>query len=263
MFPTRSQKQVFLSAMLSLCNVSEHELVAHQTSVLTLQELKEIGPEPTSGLRLVLVGLPAPAAAWKVAPLVRYEAVDVILYPHQYQTLLRRISDWARMLTPDIDGLATSICSLGAAPPPERLPRLTPRLRVATAAVVQVNHTPNKPIAAAGAPWQTGCTLDEVDEVEWLLRSVPDEDGPLIADGGSSAADTTVSGSMEDWCDGAIEVCFDQQWRAMFAPDDQLNVVVQAGARPRLERRFVRALRPSNEILMIAGSQRQDCTSSS
>jgi len=268
-FPSDSKKRLFLFAMLARHNTTEDDLREMRTYVTSLNELRRwmhlhydasedngydgvLIPSANAVWHPVLVGLPSPAMTPRLLYAFLHSKVDIVLYPHQCSSFMRRQAEWSMRLSGNPSRNVDTLACMSNVVTPQDVPDSNPRISVNKPVVMNVETTQKIRTPLAGTIWQPE---DPVVEVERLFQADDEcEDEGLILNDQPEARTNPFSESLEEiWCAEAVKVQFDQGWQAYFARDDVINVVSNG----RLDRRYVRSLRHGERVLIIHGQQRQ------
>jgi hypothetical protein len=126
------------------------------------------------------------------------------------------------------------------------------RLVVEEPTEVNVETTTKTKSPATGPIWSPEDTVSEVARIFQSEEESTGEEAVFI-DQGEAGTATAAETSEEIWCAEAVNVQFDQGWRAYFAQDDIINVVRDG----TLDQRHVRSLRVGERVVLIHGQQRQ------
>ncbi|HEY9093915.1 MAG TPA: hypothetical protein VIN62_03680 [Candidatus Cryosericum sp.] len=270
LFPSGSRKRLFLSAMLARHNVTEDDFCENETYVLSLDELhrwiyarhtsrdtanRDDSPMPPESRvwRPLLVGLPSPAMTPRLLSVLLHPKVDVLLYPHQCPSFIRRQRDWAAHLTGESTRNFSALAGMSALPIPANLGTVRARVTMDDPVEVDVESFSKTKASSTGELWQPEDTVSEVARLFQADEESTSEE-VVFNEPAEVATTTNVETPEEIWCTEAIAIQFDQGWRAHFAPDDMINVV-QNG---KPDQRYVRALRVGERVLLIHGQQRQN-----
>lgn len=268
-FPSDSRKQLFLFAMLSRHNTTEDDLREMRTHVVSLRELRRWmhSRQRSSGIRdtndllmpsenaiwhPVVVGLPGPGMTPRLLCAFLHPQVDVVLYPHQCPTFMRRQAEWSFCMSGDISRNIGALVRISGIPKPSVMSDSQLRLVVEQPTELNVETTTKKKSSATGSIWSPENAVSEVARLFQFEEDTTAEEVVFIdqADAGTATQAETAE---EIWCAEAVNVQFDQGWRAYFAHDDIVNVV-RDGA---LDQRYVRSLRVGERVVLIHGQQRQ------
>ncbi|ABK19430.1 DUF7764 domain-containing protein [Syntrophobacter fumaroxidans] len=268
LFASNARKRLFIFALLARHNITEDDLLDFHTHVVSLNDLRrwiycqhmpvetantiDLLMPPRSFLwHPVVVGLPSPAIAARLLPVFVQPNVDLVVYPHQCPSFIRRAAEWSDRLSTNRRTMGT-IARLGKIREPE-IKTFPSRLTVTEAIEMNAETAATLKITPSGQLWKPD---DAVVEVARIFQNEGDESAEedyLWADQDENSTADTVSDPGNLWCQEAIEVQFEQGWFAHFAPDDIINLV-RNGA---LEQRYVRSLRTGDFVLLIHGQQRQ------
>jgi len=272
-FTSRARKQLFLLALLAKHNRTEEDLNAVRTWVFSLDELKKLRcqyeasanlEEPLGILTIdqtlryhpVFVGLPSPLLTPKLLPVLSQQNIDFLLYSHQTSALARQSTKWARRLNPDLSDTVALLGQLSGLEVPEGIPSIPPTLNLAELSGLDAGNIA-KPRSLGSKPlWQPN---DPVSEIARLLESeqalIEDELG--IEGSFQEDSEADIASEQESWCEGAIEVNFKCGWHVCFAPDDRINVIVMGEKGQQIDKRYIRALKPSDRVIAIPEQRRQ------
>ncbi len=268
-FSGDSRKQLFLFAMLARNNTSEEDLRKMRTYVASLNELRqwvhyrhmtsEVAnqdgfsmPPDTLNWNPVLVGVLVPAMTPRLLCAFLHPKVDVVMYPHQCPSFMRRQVEWSARLGGDTDRNVATLARMSELPSPPTVPVGGTRVSVGQPVEVNVETTAKTRTSSSGPMWQPVDTVSEVARLFQIDEEFAEEDLALT-DQPEGGATPQAAVSEEIWCAEAILVQFDQGWHAYFSVDDGINVV-RDGA---LDQRYVRSLRVGERVLLIHGQQRQ------
>lgn len=267
-FPTDSRKRLFLFAMVARHNLTEDDLRENGTYVASLNEVHRwmyaqhtlceianrddslIPPEDRTW-RPVVVGLPSPAMTPRLLSVLLHPKVDIVLYPHQCSSFMRRQGDWSIRLTGGSGRNFNVLADMSGLPVPAHLPPIPAGITVDDPVEVDVETVSKTKASVTDALWQPEDAISEVARLFQADEEFTAEE--LIFSEPAEPASTDVETPEDIWCAEAIAVQFDQGWHAHFAPDDTINVVQNGKA----DHRYVRALRVGERVLLIHGQQRQ------
>jgi hypothetical protein len=269
-FSSDSKKRLFLFAMLARYNITEDDLREIHVYVVSLNDLRRwmhsshnlldagtttydssLIPPLNTVWHPVIVGLPSPSMTPRLLHTLLYPNVDIVLYPHQCSSFMRRQAEWSVALGGDTTRNAETLAFMTEAVVPPNTPASNVRILVKEPMEINVETIKKTKTTLTGTVWQPE---DPVVEVARLLQSDnEDEDEELAVRDQPDDGCSTPEPSQEIWCEEAIKLHFDQGWRAYFAPDDAINVIVNG----KIDQRYVRSLRGDERILIIHGQQRQ------
>ena len=262
-FTSRTQKKIFLFALLALYNITEEDLHELNIGVFNLDELRQLHADRSPNLLTIdktlrwhplLVGLPSPWIAPKLLPILRQETVDILLYPHQISALARQVAEWGDRLNPDLASNTAVLSRFSGLRVPQELPSIPSRLHLTE--ILGFHVDTGQRIADFARPiWQPE---DPVSEVARLLQSDDElvEEDSIAID--SSSVGTAIDKKQQSWCESAIEVHFDQGWHACFTTDDRIDVILMASRGQQSCPRYVRSLRRGDRVVAIPGQRRQN-----
>lgn len=270
-FNTWARKQLFLFALLAEIGMSEEDLLARRICVVCLRDLLDVqhrrrlpagayAPAPGSldllmagpgvTVRPLLVGVPGASTTSKLMPLLGYEEVEVLLYPHQTSLLAER-SELAVQALNGLEKTLGNLASLAGQQPP-RLSRSPPaRLRLRPPTGLDVRRGRRTEARTVAAPWEAESPSGLITR----LLHADDEEilGPVDR---VFAADATRRDGGLALCDQAIEVHCEGGWMVRLPLDETINIVLHDGG-TRVQERMVRSLRQGDCVLLIHGHKRQ------
>lgn len=271
-FGSWARKQLFLFALLAEIGMSEDDLLAQRTCVVCLQDLlhlqhrlrSSIDPddpltshldrlltEPGIKGRPVFVGVPGASTTPKLMPLLMYEDIDMLLYPHQ-TTLLEQRSE---VLGQALDGLHRTLgtLSLLAGRPTPRLSNPPARVRLRPPTGLEAKRSRRTEARPVPAPWETESPSELITR---LLAADDDEEIRVPIDRAAVDEANRRDGGVA-LCGEAIELRCDSGWMVRLPPDETINVIVHVGSGVQVQERLVRSLRPGDRVLLIHGHKRQ------
>jgi len=269
-FPGDSKKRLFLFAMLARHNTTEDDLHEMKTYVTSLKELRRwmhlrynatedkgddgvLMPSVDAVWHPVLVGLPSPAMTPRLLYAFLHPQVDIVLYPHQYSSFMRRQAEWSMRLSGNPSHNVDVFASLSRLTAQPAMPAFNARISVNKPVEMNVETTQKTRTSLSGAVWQPE---DPVFEIERLFQADDECEGEgLILNDQPETRSSPSNETLEEiWCPEAVRVQFDQGWQAYFALDDEIYVVSNG----KLDLRYVRSLRRDECVLIIHGQQRQN-----
>lgn len=183
-FPSDSRKQLFLFAMLARHNTTEDDLRAMRTHVVSLRELRRwmhsrqrssdvrnmndlLMPSENTIWHPVVVGLPGPGMTPRLLCAFLHPQVDIVLYPHQCPTFMRRQAEWSVRMSGDISRNVGALVRISGLPKPSMMPNSQLRLVVEDPTELNVETTTKKKSNATGSIW---LPEDAVSEVARLFQ---------------------------------------------------------------------------------------------
>ncbi|GIW54740.1 MAG: hypothetical protein KatS3mg082_1144 [Nitrospiraceae bacterium] len=268
-FASDSRKQLFLFAMLSRHNTTEDDLREMRTHVVSLRDLRRwmhsrqrssevrdssdfLMPSENAIWHPVVVGLPGPGLTPRLLCAFLHPQVDVVLYPHQCATFMRRQAEWSVRMSGDISRNVGALVRISGLTQPSVMPGSQLRLVVEEPTELNVETTTKKKSSATGLIWSPEDAVSEVARLFQFEEDTTAEEVVFI-DQANAGTDTQAEAAEEIWCAEAVNVQFDQGWHAYFAHDDIVNVVKDG----TLDQRCVRSLRVGERVVLIHGQQRQ------
>lgn len=268
-FASDSRKQLFLFAMLSRNNTTVDDLREMRTHVVSLRELRRwmhsrqrssevrdtddlLMPSDNAIWHPLLVGLPGPGMTPRLLCAFLHPQVDVVLYPHQCPTFMRRQAEWSVLMSGDTSRNVGALVVISGLPKPRMTRDSQVRLVVEEPTELNVEMTTKKKSSATGPIWSPEDTVSEVAHILQFEEETTAEEAVFVdqAEAGAIPIEET---SEELWCPEAVHVKFDQGWHVYFAHDDIINVI-RDGTR---DERYVRSLRVGERVVLIHGQQRQ------
>ena len=268
-FTTVSRCRIFLYALLARHNTTEQDLREMGTYVTSLTGLhKSIRkgatntsasqedrflflPDKTSW-HPVLVGLPSIALTPRLLYTLLHPEIDILLYPHQRSSFMRRYTDWSSSLSGDFNASIGVLAHMNDMTLTCTLPSSPNRISVDKAVEMNVETTRTNTTSTTGPIWRPD---DAIGEVARLFQSNDEENSEesLVSDQNIDINEDIEKVSEELWCESAIKIVFEHDWRAFFAPDDRINVI----RKDALDESFVRSLKVGDRVVLIHGQQRQ------
>src|SRR5579885_1698238 len=269
-FTSRMRKQLFLLALLARLNITESDLRTLNVWVTSLDELRyllgrqndafakrEENPfhlEQSLSLYPLLAGLPSPSLTPKLMPMLLHKVVDILIYPYQNPALLRYISEWAVAFKPDLTSIMHVLSDLSDIRELSVLPHKRNVSLLHEEVIIEVKSGQKKVQPPKELLWQP---LDPLLEIARLLEADEEKEDENILAGSDVMHPNNVPIVEEMWCGNGIEIDFDQGWRALFAPDEFMNVVVSTASGLQVDYRSVNSLQVSNRVIAIPGQRRQ------
>jgi len=267
-FPSNSKKQLFLFAMLARRNTTEDDLCEMGKYVTSLTELRRwshhsqgvtardddsiLMPAVNKELHPILVGLPSPVMTPRLLYALLHPKVDIVLYPHQCSSFMRRQAEWSVCMSGNASHNISALACMSRIAKPPAMPISPERITVGEPVEMDVETTRKTRTTLAGSCWKPD---DPVIEVARLFHRDSEFEGEeLILNDQINTVDSTSESPEDIWCKEAVRVGFDQGWYAYFAPNDRINVISQGS----LNLRYVRSLRRDERVLIIHGQKRQN-----
>lgn len=266
-FPSGSRKQLFLFSMLARHNTGEDDLREMGTYVTSLIELGRwvrgsqailkqendifsIRP-PNGGYYPVIVGLPNPVMTPRILYALFHPKVDIVLYPHQRSSFMRRQSEWSDCMSGNMGRNLDSLACMSRITKPSTPHSLHGRISVEIPEEMDVRTAKRTPTTLDGSFWKPD---DPVTEVARLFRADNEfESEELILNDHVETGIHHPDDIHDQICVEVVKVKFDQGWFGYFASDDEINVITHDG----LDSRYVRSLRNGERVLFIHGQKRQ------
>src|SRR5262249_49764979 len=206
--------------------------------------------------RPLLVGLPGPHLTPKLLPVLRQANVDIVIYPHQYSALKRRVDEWGQSVTFDLNGLSILLHQLqGQSAPQVSMPkdwRLQSLIKLNDPVELDAGTARRKVRTRTETLWEAD---DPVEAIAKLLQVGEDQfdETNLLHE---TRQDVQVN-EQAAWCDDAVELRFQNNSFVTYAADEFINVVVTGLPGVEIDERSVRSLRVGDRVVLIHGQKRQ------
>jgi len=169
-FPSDSKKRLFLFAMVARHNTTEDDLREMRTYVTSLNELRrwmhlhcnaseENGddgffmPSANAVWHPVLVGLPSPAMTPRLLYAFLHPQVDMVFYPHQCSSFMRRQAEWSMRLSGNPSRNVDALACMSNVVAPPAVPAFNPRISVNKAIEMDVETTQKSRTLLDGTVW--------------------------------------------------------------------------------------------------------------
>jgi hypothetical protein len=261
-FSGRSRKELFLLAMLAYHNITEEDLASIGIYAMTIRELLTRVQEKYSSIKkediqqkILFVGLPSRRVHSRLLPLLFYDEVDFLIYPHQAIALKYRVEEinlatsfnigsWQKLLrtyNPHHEKLASQLN-----------PRSN-RLNFCMPQTLAVNNIERRPASAPEVLLRIGTPVAEIERI-LMFEDESDNDSFIFHE---SSADE-VSKKTEPWCEQIVHISFMNGTFVNYPVDEIINVVKYHGKNAEVKEWFVRALRPGDRVVFIHNQRRQD-----
>jgi len=271
-FPSKARRDLFLFAMLARFNVSVDDLRSLRIWIASFddmrrtlwqrsvrpssqsQQIDALNLDPSLRLKLSLIGVPTSSSMPRAWPVLLETDIDVIALAHQYSPLERRMNDWERRLGTDLARASSIVARLAHVSSPSDIEPVSPRFVLGGASSIDVGSIRVSRVDRAEL-WKA---LDPVTEITRLMES----DDELSFGDEATVTERPEDDSAPDeslvWSQTAVSLGLEQGWKARFAPDERVNVVVEGRGTVQLDRRAASALRQGDRVLLIHGQRRQD-----
>lgn len=274
LFPNNYQRQLFEFALLSRHNLTETELRAkgiwlttfkswYQQHVMAERERATQTNAPNdASLQLpfdqlylpILLGLPARRQTIYIEPLLNQAEAQVLLYRYQQPALMRRVQEWNSLATAEPLQQVKVLERLSRSQVPlEAIPIVTSSITVAESADIAA-PSPKIAMPISDTSWES---LDAAQELAHLFEDEDEEGATSLTERDSDHADTEVLEAVEAWTETVFELELEDEWVVSFAEDERVQVIVQ-DKDVHLAERYIRAVRPNDQLLFIVGQQRQN-----
>lgn len=274
-FPSASQKSMFLYTLLARENTTEKDLVDMGIWLLPFKEVTRLLESKGNYLRkekttsrinddldvppfnkewnILIVSVPPKVLTDKMTPFLLSKKFDVLLYPHQLQRLNKFIKVWNNSFGHDLENNMHTLSKLSHTVQLDNFPKGTINIVFNDSKKIEVESTPDEYIRKLKSIWEPLS-----DQEEFFMLSLDERDDlPLIEDQVLLDPDTHREDDELLYVERAVEVNFEDHWYGIFAFDSKLNVVKHEGRGKKIESRFVRSLRPGDRVLYISGQKRQ------
>lgn len=271
-FPSAGRKQLFAFALLARSNITEEELQKHRIILMSLEEFRhqisliekyDESIEEESiflnesfknlSIHPLFVGLPSPILTSKLDAVLIQDRIDILIYSYQHSALVRHVEQWNNALTVNISNNVDVLSRFINEVPTTSIPEIPPRIMLDSEDVILIKdgHKLTKPIKPLFQP------VIPVEEIALLLQTEVETDDDLLANM-KDTRDSDITNKTEDvWVDEALEVRFDNNWRALFAPDETINAIYSGPKGEAIDERYVRSLEIGNRVLFIHGQKKQ------
>lgn len=272
-FSSKARREMFSFCLLARFNISEDDLkeVGVQLGYLTERtdgDADVLGEDtrpsgPADGSAPLLVGLPSRFAERHLEAFLQSGQLEILVWPHQEAVLERRlphISSELNLAARRLSGLLPALEELGERTRDEitseqRTLRLG-RMRDVTAGALG-DELRRK--AEAVSLWSRPDTPEAVASLFGSVPPIEDEESyapPTLLD--EAAADSASPGTTDTpWVEEAIEIQLESGQRVLLPLEETVNLIVRNPRGTEVEQRYVRSLRPGDEILFIQGQRRQ------
>lgn len=274
-FPTAARKRLFIYALLAYNNITEEDIqTGFRTWCITLDDLKHLiqwgemnlpeHPYPDILLhgshRLTFVGIPGRMLTPRVLPLLRYQRVEALLYPHQLPSLRTRTRNWSEIFflerlvnlnTLNIIAPSHPICGSRSN---------MNYIRVLLPSAIDVKALEHKSSIKLPLDDPVFSALDDIEELTRILETKETEPTNVVSSLPSNPADAiTIPGGVGlEWSDTAIELTAAEGFRVLFAPDDIVQLVIKgSNGEQMVDERYVQSIQSGDRIVVIHGQRRQ------
>ena len=180
LFASDARKRLFIFALLARHNIAEDDLLDFHTHVVSLNELRRwiyclqmpveaantidlLMPPRNLLWRPVVVGLPSPAIGTRLLPVFVQPNVDLMVYPHQCSSFIRRAAEWSDRLSTSKRTMET-IVRLGRIREPETK-TFPSRLTVTEAIEMNAETATTAKITPSGQLWKPDDAVVEVARI--------------------------------------------------------------------------------------------------
>lgn len=265
-FTSRARREMFALTLLARFNVAETDLrelgveLAHLSGPRLEREAG--GPRiPTSqGPRPVLVGLPSRHAERYLEPLLSGGFLEVLIWPHQQVVLNRRLASIGETLAvraDNVPGVLDPVPTPSSGSGQNRVPSL-PSFQVKSARELAASdrNTVGENDLRTATLWTQPNSAEAISAL-FAMDEGSNEDDLLEMGVGYAATAAGNAGDTEMWVAEAIEIRLDDGRRLILPFDETVNIVVPSATGVSIDERYVRAVRPGDELLLIQGQRRQ------
>jgi hypothetical protein len=260
-FSGRSRKELFLLAMLFFYNITEEDLAEIGIHILTLSELlimakEKCSSETTSEKRqqILMVGLPSPAITGRLLPLLFYNSVNFLIYPHQAFSLRKRFERINKMVSFDgknwgniLSHYRKSTEEVG------ELASSSNRIHLYIPELLEITTVERRKVKAAESLWQIG---NPIAEIEKILNFGDEAESDSFIFHESQSSDASESADL--WCEEVIEIKFADNSLVRYSIDEKIQIVRYLNSGVAVEEGYVRALKQGDRIVFIHNQQRQN-----
>lgn len=263
LFSSRARREMFSFNLLAKFNISEDDLreVGVELGYLTERTANEAPLDESIPL---LIGLPSRFGERHLEPFLQSGKLEVLIWPHQESVLGRQVQS----ISSQLEGASIGLVSF--LPPLEEPRGQSPKEIISMRSALTLGHKRVVEVGAVGgelgqqekvvALWKRP---DAAEAIASLFRSIPtgDDEEESNPPGVLSAAAITETASQDTsdtiWVQDAVEILFEGGSRILLPSDETINVIVRNAGETMVEERYVRSLRPGDEILFIEGQRRQ------
>jgi hypothetical protein len=273
-FSSKSRCQMFSLCLLARFNISEDDLRDvgvrldylgrdHDVHVVRPEDAQQRAER--NGAVPVFVGLPTRFAERRLDALLHTGRLEVIVWPHQERVLAHRLRALSAELTFSSRGLGALLPDLEVEKERPQAERSelgeagALRLGAARGALAGRAHDELRRRAAGVELWKRPDAAEAITSLFAALPSTEDDESttapPLLDDSTQAIASSEPPDSA--WVPEGYELRFEDGRRLLLARDDKVNVILRKQSGAELDERYVRAIRPGDEILYIQGQQRQ------
>ncbi|KTB47805.1 hypothetical protein DEALK_06500 [Dehalogenimonas alkenigignens] len=276
-FPSTASKSMFSFALLARTKTSEKDLAKMRVWLMPLKdaasrlqstsrdEKEEFGSSSAENMTserlpedvvwdVILVGLPNQKQSEKMAPFLWHGKCNFLLYQHQVPALSRLARAWGDALKSDTVALAQSLSGLTGLALPKDIPDSPPICDVDDAQTILGGELTKLAPQASKSIWEP---KSEVDEVAFLFKDDDSDSSETDYEGIVFEEEPDSDNGQIVVVDKALEVKFTGGWSGLFAQNMLLNVVTNASAGSKVDRRYAKSLRPGDTIIYISGQRRQ------
>ena len=251
-FQGRAHRDLFRFALLSKFNISEQDLKDLGVSLAALPDL--LSGDGCRDSQVTLVGLPSKTAEWRLGPVLEHREIRVLLWPHLEDVLHRRAAEWSARLNGGCDGPSPLRLSGNTSRPIERV-RMGPTQMVKLS---EMRLGTGEQPTSNPALWKRP---DAAEAIRALYASQDvDEDAndePRVFSQPVERAELGNESTEDDWVEEALSVQFDDGGQILLPLDDYVNVIRRSPEGVKVEPRYSRSLRVSDEILLVQGEHRR------
>ncbi len=206
----------------------------------------------------VFIGLPNRNNLSQLSDLLKFTAVDFLIYQHQYNLFKARASVLENKLNPDLNAMIDSISFITEHSLAKSTEKLPIRIKQVPPLSIHVETAKIKTITTQET--ELYIPNDQIEEIELLFASYdPDNDQDFgLSDFNGATENDHSENERELICSKAVEVTFNDGWKVLYACDDTINVVLKNGHQRCIELRYVRSLRTGDEVVLIHGQRKQN-----
>jgi hypothetical protein len=268
-FARSARRQIFESALLQMKGIGRAELEKNDIRIADVSSLgisaqthargagttNTASAEPTN---LVFVDLSVLRRASYIPDVFTNSSIGVFVFLHQIPFLQGRVGQLNDGLSFNLAPLRDVLTALLPEwPPPTHLPSATSSFvsagpKVNAEMIPESTKLPELPLARVMRE------IDRMSEISFLM-GVDDEEEPtaLIREDSRSGVAEIHEGPETPWLDEALEVRFNDDWRAQFDPRDTIYIMSSEDGLPRPKLAVVSTLSVGDTVLFIRGQERQ------
>jgi hypothetical protein len=253
-FASKSMRDMFAFGMLSRFDMSEEDLrgVGVVLRHLSSEERSASANGRPPRVR-TFVGMPSRFAQRQFDWLLADRRLEILVWPHHLPLLNRRMKALAGEVTAGIrnlSALVSGVSDQSGVHTGQRALGVTIAEPIGIAAGALDAELQNRP---SGVRLWTRPGASEAIETLFAANE-PEEESPAAS---LISHDELVDSEEASWVDIAVELEVTGNQRLTLPADETVNVIVHVSGRVEVHERYIRSLRPGDELLFIQGQNRQ------